>query len=230
MRKLFGVLLILVAIAALLVLVVVPMLPGSNDNPAVPNFMGSILCEAGERAEIEVVFTTDNDGTGYTPYTTCIGREGQRTDASGKHLGIAVIAFVVPFLIGLFTLIFSPRRLRREVTDAWDIGGEVVQTARSVFGEVKTVSGGFTSGFGSPQVEVKDGLLNVDGVEIRMDGIRPDQVKLFQGVSAGMMGGSASSASSLAERLKEIQEALNAGLISQAEYDRLRQEILDKLV
>lgn len=232
-RILLGIILIVAAIGLLLILVVLPVLPGSNDNPGVLNFFASILCEAGERAEIEVVVTTDNDGTGYTPYTTCIGREGERTDASGKHLLIAVAAFTVPFLIGLFMIIFNARQARREVIDTWQTGQEMIRVIQDGVKTGSASASSFsTSGFfGTPQIEFKDGVLKVDGVEIPMQGITPDQLKVFQTTSPVMMGGTMqTSAGNLAAKLKEIQEARDAGLITSEEYERLRQEILDKLV
>jgi hypothetical protein len=231
-RIALGVFLILAAIALLLVLVILPILPGANDNRDVLKFFASILCEPGERAEIEVIVTRDSDGTGYTPYTTCVGREGERTDASGKHLVIAMAAFTMPFLIGLFMVILNANALQREWREnAWRPDRDSTRNARVGFPQVKVVHGASPEMFAaSPQVEMKDGVLKVDGIEIRMDGIDPERVKMFQGTSSVMMGGAQTGTSSLAERLKEIQEALNAGLISQDEYDRLRQEILDKLV
>jgi hypothetical protein len=44
---------------------------------------------------------------------------------------------------------------------------------------------------------------------------------------SGSMPPSSSSGASLTQRLKEIQEARNAGLITAEEYERLRQEVLD---
>jgi hypothetical protein len=232
-RILLGIILIAVAIGLLLILVILPILPGSNDNPGVLNFFASILCESGERAEIEVVVSTDSEGTGYTPYTTCIGREGERTDASGKHLIIAIAAFTVPFLIGLFMIIFNARQARREVVDTWQTGQEMVRVMQDGIKTGTASASSFsTSGFfGTPQIEFKDGVLKVDGVEIPMQGMSADQIKVFQTTSPVMMGGTMqSSAGNLAAKLKEIQEARDAGLITSEEYERLRQEILDSLV
>ena len=232
-RIFLGIILIGIAVVALLILAVLPVLPGTNDNPAVLNFFAGILCEPGERAEIEVRVTTDREGTGYTPYTTCIGREGERTDASGKHLVIVLAAFTIPFLIGLFMIIFNANRARREITDTWQSGQDVVKVMQEGFKAANASAASFsTSGFfGSPQIELKDGVLKVDGVEIPMQGLSADQLKAFQTTSPVMMGGTMqTSAGNLAAKLKELQEARDAGLITSEEFDRLRQEILDNLV
>lgn len=232
LRILLGIILIVAAIGLLLVLVVLPVLPGTNENPAVLSFFASILCEPGERAEIEVVVTEDYEGTGYTPYTTCIGREGERTDASGKHLIIAIATFTVPFLIGLFIIIFSARQVRREVVDTWQTGQDVARVMKDGFSSSNTSASSFSTGgfFGTPKIELKDGVLKVDGVEIPMQGLSADQLKAFQTTSPVMMGGTMqTSAGNLAAKLKEIQEARDAGLITSEEYESLRQEILDSL-
>jgi hypothetical protein len=182
LRIVLGIALILVAIVTMLILVVLPVLPGQSDNPAVLNFMASILCQSGERTEIEVVVTHDSDGTGYTPYTTCIGRENERTDASGKHLLITLVAFTVPFLVGLLLLIVNFGRAKRDVQDVLQTGQELIQIGREGFSlaSVASVNVGGTGGF--------------------------------------------------ADKLKELEEAHSAGLITSDEYDRLRKEILDKMV
>lgn len=230
-RILLGVLLIVAAIGLLLVLVVLPILPGSNDNPAVLSLFASILCEPGERAEIEVVVTRDSDGTGYTPYTTCVGREGERTDASGKHLLIALLAFIVPFMIGLLMLIVNANALNQQARDSWDTGKEVIRVTRDGFSSAGASGSSFSaSGFGgSPRIEITDGVLKVDGVNV-LDGLTADQRKLLQNMSPLVMHNMQSGDNTLVSKLKEIQEARDASLISADEYDRLRQEILDKLV
>jgi hypothetical protein len=85
----------------------------------------------------------------------------------------------------------------------------------------------------APHIEVKDGVLKVDGIEIRMDGLKPEHLKVFEGMSTPIVMSTSSSMSSgavtLAAKLKEIQEARDSGLITSTEYDKLRQEILDKL-
>jgi hypothetical protein len=222
-----GILLMLVAFAALFVIVLLPTIdPG---NAFALDLLQNIACDPGQKAEVEVVVTRDSDGTGYTPYLTCIGREGERIDASGKHFGVGIISFTVPFLIGLFmTIAGAKSRSQPSPQTMWKEGS--IPHEGFTTGVVSS-SSSFSSGTSfnpSPKVEVKDGVLNVDGLEIRMDGLKPEHLHVFQGQSPLIMSGG-SGASTLAAKLKEIQEARDAGLISSEEYDRLRAEILDKL-
>jgi hypothetical protein len=232
-RVVLGILLMLIAFAALFLLVIFPTM--QPENPFVLNLLEAVVCDSGQRAEVEVQVTHDSDGTGYTPILTCIGREGERIDASGKHFGIGVIAFLVPFLIGLFMTIAGAGRAARGSRSTpqtiWKEGS--VPQVGFTSGALSSSSAGSGTVFNpSPHVEVKDGVLNVDGIEIRMDGLKPEHLKVFEGLSPIVMSSSTSASSgavTLAAKLKEIQEARDSGLITSAEYDKLRQEILDKL-
>jgi hypothetical protein len=228
-RILLGTLLIIAAVGALMALVFVPLLPGMTDNPTLLNLMASLVCEPGERATMQIIVTHDSDGTSYSPDVTCIGREGERTNASGKLFLIGAGVFTVPFLIGLFLVIFNPRAFRREVQDTIQIGQDVVGVMKDIRTGVVTTSRSTSAHSGSPHIGVKDGVLKVGSIEIRMDGIQPDQAQILEGLSPDFFQPSGAG-SSLASKLKELQEALDAGLISRTEYDQLRKEVLDKLV
>jgi hypothetical protein len=230
-RVVLGILLMLIAFAALFLIVLLPTM--SPENPFVLNMLEAVVCDPGQKAEVEVQVTHDSDGTGYTPILTCIGREGERIDASGKHFGIGVVTFIVPFLLGLFlTIAGAGRRSRITPQTVWMPGSNPQQVG---FTSGAVSSSSMSSGTvfnSSPKIEVKDGVLNVDGIEIRMDGLKPEHLKVFEGLSPVVMTGSMSAsggAVTLAAKLKEIQEARDSGLITNAEYDKLRQEILDKL-
>ncbi|MEO8613490.1 MAG: SHOCT domain-containing protein [Chloroflexota bacterium] len=233
-RIVLGILLMFIAFAALFLIVLLPTM--QPESPFVLNMLASIACDPGQKAEVEVRVSHDNEGNGYTPILTCIGREGERIDASDKHLSISVITFIVPFLLGLFLVIIGAGRNRRKTPKTvWMPGSNPQQVGFS--GGAASSSSTFSSGgtvfnTSSPKIEVKDGVLNVDGIEIRMDGLKPEHLKMFEGMSTPIVMSSSmstSGAATLAAKLKEIQEARDSGLITNAEYDKLRQEILDKL-
>jgi hypothetical protein len=231
-----SILLMVVAIVAMIVLIVLPL--AMQDDPAVLNMMAAIACEPGQRAEIDVIVTEDYEGTGYTPQLWCIGREGERVDASGKHLLIAMVVFGVPLLLGIFTIIITASRAQKRgfrtipPQTEWKQGSKPEYQEGFTTGRVSS-SSSFSSG---PVVstgsfaEVKDGVLNIAGMKIPLDGLKPDQIQFVTGMITGdMSGADGSNATTLAAKLKEIQDARDAGLITAAEFDRLRQEILDKL-
>src|SRR5258706_6189001 len=138
----------------------------------------AVVCDPGQKADVQVRVTHDSDGTGYTPILTCIGREGERIDASGKHFGIGVITFIVPFLLGLFMTIIGAGRMKRSAPQTiWMPGSNPQQVG---FSSRTVSSSGMSRGTvfnSSPKIEVKDGVLNVDGIEIRMDGLKPEHLK-----------------------------------------------------
>jgi hypothetical protein len=191
-----GIFLIIFAVVALLVLVVVPLLPGMSDNPVVLNIAASILCQPNETAEIEVVVTTDSDGTGYTPHVTCIGREGERTEQTGKLFLIVGVIFTVPLLLGI--LVLNLRGMRREVREVVGVGQDMMSVLRQASkgnpaaGSPSSIDAGLSSDF-------------------------------WQGAREQ------SNTGNLVAKLKELEAARDSGLITQAEYDQLRKEVLDKL-
>jgi hypothetical protein len=231
LRIVLGILLMVIAFGALFLFVLLPTM--APDNPFTLRLLETFVCDSGQKAEVQVRVTHDSDGTGYTPILTCIGREGERIDASGKHFGIGMITFIVPFLIGLFLVIVGAGRNRRSAPQTqWMPGSNPVGfSSGAVSSSSSFSSGGTVFNTSSPKIEVKDGVLNVDGIEIRMDGLKPEHLQFFEGKSPIVMSTSMgmSGAVTLAAKLKEIQEARDSGLITSEEYDKLRQEILDKL-
>ncbi len=69
-------------------------------------------------------------------------------------------------------------------------------------------------------VQMQDGVVSVGGMQIRVQpgvaGVSPQGFQLAQ------------PAADLTDRLQQIEEARRKGLITQAEYDRMRQRILDE--
>jgi hypothetical protein len=192
---LIGLFFIVIAIAALLIVVVVPILPGSADNPTVLNLMAVLVCQPGERASIEVLVTHDEDGTGYTPDVTCIGREGETSNQTGKLFVIGAGIFIVTLLPGILLINIGARRSRSSRKGSLSDLQEIVR-ALNTQGTSSTV------------------FSNLDA-----------------GLSSDFRGNTAQSPNTadLVSKLKQLEQARDGGLITQQEYDRLRQEILDKM-
>ncbi len=207
MRIFLGVLLIIVACLAMCGIVVIPVLPPLADNASIDNALAVILCKPNERLERDLYQRTDNDGTSYSMTPTCINSERQREDVTVKWVLIGGGAFVIPFLIGLFLTIWGAGRAakRRIANSLGNPGYNVVNT----------------SGMPASNMEFKDGVLKVGGMQLKMDHLNPENIKAQMGMSAG--GGD------LTEKLRQLQEAKDNGLISSSEYDRMRQKILDDM-
>lgn len=209
MRIFLGVLLIIAACLAMCGIIVIPVLPPLADNAAIDNALAAILCKPNERLERDLYQSTDNDGTSYSMTPTCINSERQREDVTVKWVLIGAGAFVIPFLIGLFLTIW----------------GASVAAKRRIANSLGNPAYTFvnTSGSAGSGMEYKDGVFKVGGMEIKLDNFNPDNIKAQMGMSAG--GGS----TDLTDKLRQLQEAKDNGLISTSEYDRMRQKILDDM-
>ncbi|MCA0455150.1 MAG: SHOCT domain-containing protein [Chloroflexi bacterium] len=209
MRIVIGVLLIIIGCLALCAVIVVPVLPPLAENETIDTALAAILCKPNETFERELYQTRDRDGTGYSMTPYCVNSDHQREDVTGKWVLVGAGGFVVPFMIGLILTIWGANvAVRRRVTTMQGLSGENYTFVN-------------TSGIPSSGVEFKDGVLKVGGMHLKMDNLNPDNMKAQMGVSAG--GGD------LTEKLRQIQEAKDNGLISSSEYDRMRQKILDEM-
>lgn len=214
MRILAGILLIVVAVAILFGIIVIPVLPLTQDNASVDNYLAALLCKSGEKMVREQYSTRDSRGTSYSMTPYCVNSERQREDVSGKWVLYGAGGFVVPFLVGLTLIIVGANRaVRQQQAAIFESFGQPGTHANV------TVIKGSTF---NPQVDFTDGVLKVNGLKIRMEDLSPDKVEVlkthFQSVSG---------TTDLSAKLKQIQDAKDKGLISYDEYERLRQKILD---
>lgn len=219
MRIGFGCLFMVAAMAALALLVVIPVIPQTAENRSVDDYLTALLCEPGGRVVREQYSYTDFDGTGFSMTVFCETGKNAREDVTGKWTLFGIVAFLVPFLLGLLLFIVG---ITRRAMKAVNSGGMVrVGGFSGSPNVVVTPYGSSTSPVEG--IEFDDGVLRVGGVQVTTGGFAPRQVDSF-GQPA-----TPADAPSLAAKLRQIQEARDAGLISQEEYDRLRQEILDNM-
>jgi hypothetical protein len=115
-----------------------------------------------------------------------------------KDFLVSLVLFVVPFLVGLFLTIGASTALARGVT-------------RRALQDVS----GFQMG--------QDGSINVSGMQIRVQrsGVEsmPIDPNAFQFGDQSV---------TLADKLKQLEQARTQGLITQDEYDKMRKQILDE--
>lgn len=174
------------------------------------------LCKPGETLEEAKGASTYTQGQGYgrPVQYTCIDAEGNRRDVTAKFA----------------TSIFD-----RFPSFVWGIGAQVLWTCLIGVGVFFAVIGALLSrGRGGRRVYSLDGG---EGPQIYINGqpINAGQVQTWRSNDDGTagpvsFGGSASQAKgSLSERLQQLENARNAGLISSSEYDRLRQKMLDEM-
>lgn len=179
-----GCLLLIISLASLCLLVVLPVVPFLSEISLFDSLLKPILCEPDETIEREPYSSPNSEGgTSYSMNVYCIRAREIRRDVTERWQIIGAMSFIVPFLIGLFGLIFGIKRAGPKMV--------MVGANPSVFG--------------------------LDASNFKMD-----MLKTATATKSGK--------GSLAERLKEIEDARQVGLISSEEYDRLRKEILDDSV
>lgn len=107
---------------------------------------------------------------------------------------------------------------RRDVTDRWQVISLVSFLAPFLLGLFGLI-------FGLNRA-AKNRTITATTATINLMGANPSRIKLENMLAAMPKP----TKQSLTERLKQLEEARNAGLISAEEYDRLRKEILDDVV
>ena len=131
-----GCLLEIISMAALFLLVVLPVIPLFEESEFFDNILKPVLCPDGE-IEREQYQTYDSEGTGYNMTVTCEDNEGDDVDVTWQWFGIGIAGFLVPFLIGLPMTIAGFNK-----------------GMRGMMGGIPTVQGyspnDLSSGFGSP--------------------------------------------------------------------------------
>lgn len=220
MKIMLGVVLMLAAIVLLLAMVVVPVIPATADNADVDTLLARVVCSPGETIIREQYTTRDSDGTGYSANLYCVDNENQRRDETARWIIISIIAFTVPLLASIFMFIWgagqAARRMRTVVLNAGSspIPGVSVTQFSTGTGSASPIEG----------LEIKEGSIKFGGMEVRMDGLTPERVQSLRQQVQTHTG-----ADNLTNKLRQLQEARDAGLISTEEYDQLRKEILDNI-
>jgi hypothetical protein len=156
----------------------------------------------------------------------CETSKNVREDVTAKWTLYGIATFLAPFLIGLLLFIVGLTRRAMKMANA-NMGG-LVNVSGGGFGTTPQVVVNRYGTSTSPieGIEYNDGVLRVGGVQIATGGLSPEQAETFRRQA---QGSPAAGGDTLAAKLKQIQDARDAGLITSAEYDRLRQEILDNM-
>lgn len=238
MGCLLGVLLILVALAGLFLVVVLPVIPGIGNTPFLLNIQGALFCPAGHTYEQEQEQLRTRPGeTFFMVNGFCITAEGERIPFSQEQetqrLIVSALIFTVPFLIGLLFATLSIGRMTRRA--AGTLVGQMAGTKGGGTPQVMWQTSTRTMDMSDESLAEVKRLTGIDiqpagdGFRVQMAG-RDEPITVFEASSAAMrMPGAGGEEASLAERLKQLDEARDKGLISSEEYDRLRQAILDSL-
>jgi hypothetical protein len=182
-----------------------------SNAPQTTAISQSLVCESGEKY-VEVLGSVVRDGTrtlGREFSAFCEG-DGTRREVTPQAFALKAAMFVVPFLLGLFLFLIAIFRITTRATRSFI--GRAVATSAVVTRPGQSVS-----------------RITINGQEV--DQMPPEVDQMLKGLFgesfAAQNGGQ--NRASLTDRLRQLQEARDAGLISRDEYERVRQQILDSL-
>lgn len=181
-----------------------------TENPTVERILQSSVCRPPEKI-VQVIgpYEYDSFDNSYGQSITfyCEIEPGQRRDVTLPAVGIIGGAFVVPFVLGLMMVIAATSSMTRRAA--------------------RNYSAGFTpvGPFGNTQPSTVIDLRGNSGE------IPPHAQKILENVfgNAFNWATTATNPDSLSEKLTQLQDARDKGLISEEEYQRVRQAILDTM-
>ncbi len=173
------------------------------------------LCKPGEKLEEPKGASQYTPGRGYASSVTlyCVNSEGQKREVTGEFANSLLGGVGNIFgnaLSGLVGVVIYPILI---------VVGVILTIIGSLISRRRTVPVSFgVVGAGSPSVYTTTYTSQNPGGSIDLNQI----IQQARDMKAGASG-------DLSARLKQLEDAKNAGLISQTEYDRARQNILDTL-
>lgn len=216
-----GVLCIIGAFVALFALVIP--VDYLQSNPTLIAAKNSLFCQPGERYVEELsrfISGGDTQLAGRAVFMYCENSAGQQRDITAQAVTIIIGVFAVPFAIGLILLIIGIVMAFAGWTRRLASGGSVAGVPVTVY----------TNQPGQPQVHYSTTSVRLDDQQIP-----PEAAEIIKQVMGGLQASAQSFQSgsstddSLVTKLRQLEEAREAGLISSIEYDRARQKILDSM-
>jgi hypothetical protein len=200
---LLGVLLDLVAFVILFGIIVIPALPGAENNSTIMGVLEPLLCKPGETLTQTTSVIQDSRGTSRSPHYYCGMEPNAQREVTGRAVLYGAVGFVGPFLVGLLLSIVGMTSMARSA-------------ARKTIGGALNLTGSGTTYETAPDGSM---TINAGGIPVRIVPAARQAVPDLSPVHAE---------APVTEKLKQLQNLLAQNLISQEEYDRLRGQILDE--
>jgi hypothetical protein len=170
------------------------------------NLVADYLCEADERITTEQR-VVQQATVGTTTFYYCEDIEGVRREINAELRQVTAIGFMAPFVPGILLMMYGVWAVRRERARSQI----VPYPGKAKNSDVYTITGGST-------------------INLSQTNMSPQQQaqveQILQSVASAF--GAFDGDTTLAERLKEVEDAYQQGLISTEEYERVRQAILDR--
>ena len=172
------------------------------------------LCKAGEKLEENKGASQYTPGTGYASSVAmyCVNNDGVKRDVT-EQFGNSMVSQVG----GIFENMLP------------NLLGSVIYVVLIPVGVVLTIIGLIFSRRRSSAVSFGVPVVSSTGFSSYTTQNAGGRVDLNQVIQQARDMKAAAGSSDLTTRLKQLEDARNAGLISQTEYDRTRQQILDTL-
>jgi hypothetical protein len=206
----FGIVLMVVAMSLLTFLV------SSTESETFINLMQRLHCTEKETFNMWMGSSqrigTSGNSYGRPVQWTCVLADGEESDVSGRVFMTMAVAFVVPFLLGLFML----------------MGGIGMMVKRGVSGLMGNVIGRTgTMGVQSTVIDLRQGTQGYENLPPQakqvIDSLRQGMTTQGTTMQAGQSG------ATLADKLRQLEDAYNQAFISKEEYDQARAALLDKI-
>ncbi|NWG17718.1 MAG: SHOCT domain-containing protein [Chloroflexi bacterium] len=208
-RLILGIVLMVVS-----VIVMIFMLQDPAGQPALADLFKDLHCGAGETVRQTVSTGGGSPVTvnGRGVFYACVNDAGTARDITDKVALTIGLGFATPFILGLLLLLSG-------------IFGMVRGAARRAAGDMDTIGQPLVFQTGGPGRTTT--VVTIQGGDIGQADLPQDAARVVQQMLDSMSGFAPTQGGDLTARLEEIKEALDKGLISQEEYDRLRRRILD---
>lgn len=171
--------------------------------------LAPFICEADETLGLQQRNMLTSTGSGQTIDFYCVDSEDDERDVTHAAIPVLIVVFVGLLVSGIIAFIVGVNliawRATRQISGFW--GGQ---------------------NFGSMSAQQGSIMDLRDGVYQQYQTQNPEEMhSIFDRVFSQV--GQAFKQDSLSERLQQLEDARQKGLISQAEYERVRQSILDNM-
>lgn len=210
----FGGLLMVAAFGALVFFTMLP--EDLKSNPTVETINNTLFCDPGERYVESIgalVFGSGTRPLGREYDIYCENSEGQQRDVTERSILIIAGSFVGLFVSGLILVLIG-----------------IIAVSARISRRVITTSAGPTTVFSTSPgrgVQYSSTVVHLNDKEIPPEAA--DMIRqMFDSMQTASTQMQPSSGGDLVSKLRQLEEARDANLISQTEYDRLRQQILDR--
>jgi len=213
----FGILIVFVAAGVFVFMMF------ETDHPIVAGAIESVACTDNETLRIERNnWSLPNGSRGENITFFCDIEPNVGRDVSGMGAAVTGGTFTVLLLTGMMFIFLGAFRLRSHRTQAFQ-------------NQFQSAMGGNSSSLqGQDFFEQGDGTAQVVNIHGDLDSLPPQTRAMLENMLGGMMSSatvvsSGQSEPSLTDRLEQLKEAYEKGLINREEYDKVRQAILDSM-